>query len=288
MKDLPEDYWAKERQEERKPIELYVVVTTGIVWYLTSHDRQIIYEGETFIPANISRGRIEYNQELKTNTLDITLSTTSTQVLDLIVQGPFQPVMIWVVRIFGDQDPYEGVMVFAGKVIGISFRGISMTVTCSNQVNVFRKKFPPFKYQAHCNHFLFSRSNGYSKVACNLSKENYMLNCNATGVTNDGVTLIVPLAANKEDGYYDGGMMKWGNQWRMILSHVGETLIIYYPFITLIDAEPFGAGAYVQIYPGCDGSVDACVHKFDNLANYFGFPSIPVNNPVWTDLSTLG
>jgi len=39
--------------------------------------------------------------------------------------------------------------------------------------------------------------------------------------------------------------------------------------------EPIGPGQIGYISPGCDGQVDTCVAKFDNIDNFRGFPNVP-------------
>jgi hypothetical protein len=36
----------------------------------------------------------------------------------------------------------------------------------------------------------------------------------------------------------------------------------------------------VMVYPGCDGRIETCRDKFDNLIHFLGFPFIPDENPA--------
>jgi len=291
-KDLPVSYAEREEAESRKPIELYVILSMGMTWYVTSHGKPVTYLGEVYTPAPISRGGIDHETELKPATMDITISATTTTVLEMLVQGPLEPVSIWVIRIFADQDPVEGVIIFGGKIIGTSVLGLALKATVTNRVNLFNKKFPRFKYQVNCNHFLFSQPNDYHKWACGLDKEDWGVNAEVSMITNEGFTLrfqnLLALDVSYDDGWFNGGMVKWGNQWRMIISHEGIEIRLFYPFYTLPEGNPFEIGAAVTLYPGCDGSAGTCFRKFQNFSNFLGFPNIPISNPVITDLSLLG
>ena len=89
------------------------------------------------------------------------------------------------------------------------------------------------------------------------------------------------IGANGEaDGFYDGGFVFFSsiNDYRLILSHVGNDLTLLLPFPS--DA----AGETVRIFAGCDHTIATCKTKFDNVLNYGGFAFVPILNPFLTGL----
>ena len=78
----------------------------------------------------------------------------------------------------------------------------------------------------------------------------------------------------QEDGYFTGGHIIFGDETRTIVDHVGSIVTIMYKFKELEDNDS------VDAYPGCDGKIETCKDKFDNLLNFLGFPFIPVENPA--------
>jgi len=61
---------------------------------------------------------------------------------------------------------------------------------------------------------------------------------------------------------------------RTIVSHVGSVITINFKMIELVSTDT------VDAYPGCDGRIETCRDKYDNIANFLGFPFIPDENPA--------
>jgi hypothetical protein len=72
-----------------------------------------------------------------------------------------------------------------------------------------------------------------------------------------------------EDGFF-----------RYITSHAGNQITLIRPLRSLSDLVNSSVGeAQVTLYPGCAHTRTACKDKFNNLANFGGFPLIPSKNP---------
>ncbi|WP_323033201.1 phage BR0599 family protein [Paracoccus sp. (in: a-proteobacteria)] len=100
--------------------------------------------------------------------------------------------------------------------------------------------------------------------------------------------VTIPEAAEQPDGWFRGGVLRFGAQLGFITGHAGAVL-------TLSRAMPELAAALaapgvdpetsdplpvlVDIAPGCDLRAATCAAKFGNLANFGGFPEIPGRNP---------
>jgi hypothetical protein len=77
----------------------------------------------------------------------------------------------------------------------------------------------------------------------------------------------------------------------MILKQDGNTLYITWGIPFLEEYSPGQGSGYgysygnsygsqtVNLYPGCNKSMDHCINRFDNILNYGGFPWIPGKNP---------
>jgi hypothetical protein len=73
---------------------------------------------------------------------------------------------------------------------------------------------------------------------------------------------------------------------RYIIDHSGTQLTLIVPLSDLTeDVNDSSGDALVALYPGCDHTRETCKDKFDNLANYGGFPWIPSKNPFANSVS---
>jgi hypothetical protein len=91
------------------------------------------------------------------------------------------------------------------------------------------------------------------------------------------------------DGWYRGGVLRFGGLLGFITGHAGEVLTLSRPMSELTAAlaapetDPESGDPLpvtVDIAPGCDLRAATCALKFGNLANFGGFPEIPGRNPL--------
>ena len=50
--------------------------------------------------------------------------------------------------------------------------------------------------------------------------------------------------------------------------------------ITILTPALLAVGRVLATYPGCDGTWNTCINKFNNWKNYGGQPWIPIKNPM--------
>ena len=75
------------------------------------------------------------------------------------------------------------------------------------------------------------------------------------------------------DGWLNAGELIIGTERRLILTHIGNALLLNYPF------RRISIGDEITMFAGClHNSVD-CLNKFNNGDNFLGFEYIPYINP---------
>jgi hypothetical protein len=94
-----------------------------------------------------------------------------------------------------------------------------------------------------------------------------------TIAAQSGMDITIAIAADKPDGFYNGGMLIQGTTYKYISAHVGSLITLGRLF------NPLVIGSSAQLVAGCDRTMDDCLDKFDNLDNFGGFPFIPTINP---------
>jgi uncharacterized phage protein (TIGR02218 family) len=133
-----------------------------------------------------------------------------------------------------------------------------------------RRRVPTITGGRLCPHILYDRN-------CRVVKDDFKLVSTVTYVSGRIVRIVEP---------YPDGFAKWGE-----LKHVlsGES-------VTVMDQTTTGSGPYtvhitvqlpingvqvghqVELYAGCAHTIAACRTKFDNVANFGGFPNMPFIN----------
>ena len=132
-------------------------------------------------------------------------------------------------------------------------------------------------------------------------------------LSDDGLTLTVPEAANRPNGFFEGGFLTVfghygmfgssgdgffprvvpvgqgyggtgqaastvdGGHRRTIITHVGATLTLQVPIPPGDYTTEYSKR--VSLFSGCDGALDTCTSKFSNTRRYGGYPFIPIKDP---------
>lgn len=162
-----------------------------------------------------------------------------------------------------------------------------------------------------CGHTLYDEATcrvdpGASEAAVRLPK--WREDGFATSVSADGVTLVVPEAANRPDGWFVHGMvlvepaydqagaLHWprtkgqyptGINWavpqggirRSVVAQSGTTLTLATPVLAQLQLP-----ARVSLYAGCDKTKATCQAKFGNYPCFGGYPYQPTQNPFETGI----
>jgi len=266
MKDVSADYIAKEEAAKRKPLELYKIWVGSTYWYYTNGDVAVVFDGQTYNPATISRGSSEYNSQLDVNVMKIQFSRVTEPLVQYIAQNPIDITWIEVSRLFRDQSPLEKSVIFIGQIKSVSFRGLSAEAECVGFEHFLKMPIPVWRYQTTCNHKLFDSE-------CAKVKVDYKVTATIT-LDATKTKLTSATFGNYAAGYFIYGLVEFGSESRTIIAHSGNTITIAYKMVNLVDNNT------VDIYPGCDGRIETCRDKYDNIVNYLGFPWIPEENPA--------
>ena len=267
MKDVSDDYIAKEEASERLPVELYHIWHDGGGhWYYTSGDISVTYSGAKYEPASLERSQVTYDSTLGVVTMEIKTSYLTDTVLEYISINPVEILWVSVMKLHREQSPLEADVVFIGQIKDVSFKGANAAVNCVGFEYFLKQVIPRRRYQLTCNHQLFDD-------CCSLVKEDYKIEAT---ITLDGTQTILSSAtfALQDDNYFTAGSVDFGVDSRTIVNHSGADITLIYK---IKDLE---GGDTVNVYPGCDRRLETCRDKFDNIINSLGFLFIPTENPA--------
>lgn len=269
MKTQTDEFYAKEYATERKPVEIYKLWTTGgSAWYYTSGDITVTYDGHDYVPAPLKRGATQFDSSLDVSTLDITVARVGDPVPEYISSNPVDVVWIEVSLLFRDQTPYEKSVIFYGQIKNVVVRGVQAEVKCVGFEYYLKQPIPTRRYTPNCNWRPFDAN-------CKLSGELYKLTTSfVLDPTGLKLTSNALSGESSIEGYFTRGYIVSGEVKRMIADHKGNVIWIRYPISGASGEVTF------DVYPGCDGKIETCRDKFNNVVNFFGFPYIPLDNPT--------
>ncbi|MEI4196588.1 phage BR0599 family protein [Roseovarius sp. E0-M6] len=269
---------------EGRPYFLYQFMEDAQVWRFTS--RAATWSstgsgGETFPwePAAVAHGEVVQTSEIERGRLELTWPLSHPFARRFLAPMGPTPVTLTIFR-GHEQVPGETVAHWKGRVVGAEVEGQRILLQAESVFSTLRRAGVRAKYQRLCRHALYGRG-------CGLDIALYW----QSGVVSasSGPVVTVPAVADQSDGWFRGGVLRFGPQLGFITGHAGDTLILSRPMPELAAAlatpetdpdtgDPLPV--QVGIAPGCDLRAATCAGKFGNLANFGGFPEIPGRNPL--------
>lgn len=256
-----------EREEsvfQGQPFELYWFEAAEGTWRLTSGDKVRSLAGQDYTPVPMRRTQLGKGSEQKTNTMTVTLPRDHAIGQLFIGFLPAAPVSLVVYRGHEGEAEDQVHVKFTGTVLNAAF-GEDCELNCAPEEHILRQRIPRARYQTPCPKIIYS-------AACGVDPEDFKTEAALTAVSGDVISAAEFGA--QADGWFTNGYLEWGEYRRMIIRHAGNDLTLIVPVSGL------EAGAAVIAHPGCARTyVPACIGKFSNGPNFWGFPWIPKRNP---------
>ncbi len=258
--------------------DLYTItLKSGTVLRYTTWDTNLVVQGNTFLtgPPHIARSAIEEKLGMDVATLEVTIEASLTDtlngvpVLQAIGQGLFDGAGFRIDRLFMDSKSVQiGTVVrfsgFIGQVEELTRSAAKITVNAATAY--LNLQLPSIILQPGCTNTLFDPRCGLSKAAFANN-----LTVQAGSSANKLIT-----ASAQQDTYFDNGQLVFTsgpNNGLVKAIRQFSAGVIY--FNSPLPFAP-NAGDSFTAYPGCDKTQATCSSpKFNNLANFEGFPYVP-------------
>jgi len=251
--------------QDGSPEELYLFVTGTLRHAYTNSRSVIVYGGDSYLPAQITRGKIVHTADIGRREL-IVRCPVSLAVAAMYLPGA--PSKLTEVRIYRRHildGAAEYAAVWRGEVRSMRPRGMEAEIVCGQGR---RRTGLRGNYAIPCRHALYGEG-------CGADKSLFVYAGTSASVI--GSTVVVPGASLKPDGWYNGGLLVWGEQSRLVVKHSGDILQL------LVHVPGLAGGQPVSIYPGCDHSHAVCRDKFARDYYHGGFPWFTADNPFTGD-----
>jgi uncharacterized phage protein (TIGR02218 family) len=265
--------------EDANVIELYTFTFGAVTDRFTSFNREVTFDGFTWLPTQIAHSAVQASVEDAINELKITVPQDNVIAQQYIANVPGRIGSVRVERGHFDDPAEETVLLFDGFIAQVQFDGeITATMTCKPATNVFKRSGPRFTYQGICNHVLYDARCKVLRTGDPAGE--FTFTGTVIGVSGNDID-VSGVSGNGAD-WAVGGFVKapagGDDDARLVLAQSGDTLTLLLPFSIPVIATS------VDVLAGCTHDLAICESKFDNVINYGGFPYVPRKNPFNTRL----
>ncbi len=249
----------------------------GTNFYCTNSDVQFAYNGNTFLANSVLVDGLKYKAAvgLEVDQQRITVSALSTDTiggvpfLQALRDGAFDGCEIERDRVFFSDKIggtlVGGVMLFKGRLGTIDNIGrTTAELTVNSDLVLLDIDMPRNLYQPTCVHTLYDSG-------CTLSKGSFSF----SGVVGGGSTVNTIFWSGASLNYQQGTItftsgVNSGVTATVVSAVAGSSLTLAYP----LQNAPT-AGDTFSVAFGCDHTQVTCKNKFNNAANFRGFPYVP-------------
>jgi uncharacterized phage protein (TIGR02218 family) len=247
----------------------------------TSYEDSLSFASIAYAPAAFEHGAEDQKLKLDKETLELTTWDFPGNPIRKILDQSLEAVLwcdVWEVSV---TNPNDGTaeLIFGGEVRDLQADGKKWTVNLDPFGRLLDQPFPRLYYQKPCNTYLFS-------AKCGLSKAAFKWSGTIASITDTTVDIThgtgMPDPSTFDAAYFSGGFIEVGtagnferrtiNQW-LRLTGGNLRVVLLRPLRNAVVGESIGA------WPNCNGDINICISRFNNLANFRGFAYIPVNNP---------
>ncbi|HKV95771.1 MAG TPA: DUF2163 domain-containing protein [Candidatus Angelobacter sp.] len=268
--------WLQTATEIRMADLYTVTLKSGTTLRYTTWDTNLVVLGNTFLtgPPNIERSAIEEKIGMDVATLELTIEASLSDLVNdvpifqAIGQGLFDGAGFRIDRLFLDSNSNQtGTVVrfsgFIGQVEELTRSTAKLTVNAATAY--LNMQLPSILLQPGCTNTLFD-------PRCGLLKTSFAdnLTVQAGSTVNKLIT-----TSGRPDTYFDNGQLIFtsganNGLVKAIRQFIGGVIFFNSPL-------PFvpNAGDAFTAYPGCDKTQTTCTAKFNNLANFEGYPYVP-------------
>ena len=247
---------------------------TALTW--TNVDEPVTYNGATFSSTGPLVQGLKYKASvgLEVDKQQITISARPTDLiagnpaLQAIREGAFDGATVQRDRVFLTAiggTVIGGVTLFHGRVSTVDNVGrTSAQLTVASDLVILDYDMPRNLYAATCSHTLYDSG-------CGVIRGTY----SATGTVGVGSTPTTILTGAAAAGHAQGSIVFTSGANANLRATVksvspGYSLTLMYP----LPAPPATGDGFTVAF-GCDHTRGTCQSKFNNLANFRGFPFVP-------------
>ncbi len=287
----PPEYFGEEQSPHLSAAYAYVIQhDDGTQQYFTGTDQIIVMENiptavvpagtATFLPGQIQHGKITSNDRFENRGVTMSITSEDQRLRRFFTMAAAVKLKAWIIRI--SQERLEGTVDFtknaliveSGILAKFGFSGMVVSCELTPEPYFVDRSIPRFFCEKTCNHPLYG-------PGCNLDKEDWKFATKILSVDRAERLIVVEgQKADVDENWFQAGHFKhdvtklfFAIAWS---EHVGPDtrlkLAYWHPELAI--------NSTLTAYAGCRHTVEDCAGKFENEANFGGFPFVPNRNPV--------
>lgn len=243
----------------------YFKFTVGASLYRwNSSARSLTLSGDgTYAPYPIALSEPEHGRD--SSSMRCRISVPRDNAVALLFRQAIPDTQIPVTVTMKHTADAEAVGAWSGTVLSCEWRESEASLLCELNLAKIKRLGLRQRFQPTCNLQLYSDR-------CGVDRADFKTTATVSAV--NGLAVTVTGLPSVADGYYAGGYVQAADGTRrFIAAHAAGVLTLLVPF------ESLAVSASLDVYAGCDHAQETCREKFDNIANFFGFFTLPGRNP---------
>lgn len=250
--------------EDSRPRDGYVFELPLVTYRFTSGTRPLVIDGQRFRPETIRRGSIKLSTgDGSPGELEIEIIATHPLVRSLLsTQSPSADVTVYRQQLTSGEHE----LAWTGRIVATRCSGRVATMLVVQSIDrALTRRIPTITVGRDCAHVLYDSR-------CTINRNLFRIDTTVALANGRDVTVA------SIDGHPDQ-WAQFGELWHVasgerisITSQIGTALQIHMPL-------SMQAGDAVQVYAGCDHTIETCRTKFANHLNFGGIPDLPRSNP---------
>ena len=244
--------------QDAQPAELYTITTPNTVYYLTSHDTDVLFGSQVYSASTISRDNAAIAQSSNPKPLTLSVALNHPLAVELLGGVPQRDVRVQIaVYMFRSGAVRQ---LWDGHVIDVAANGINLKLNVPSKLDdYFSVQLPIVENMAQCQHALYD-------AGCTLQRSLFVVNTTVASVS--GTTIgLASVGGNPDNWSQYGELVRVADgERRTVTAQVSGVVTADVAFRTL------NVGDAVQLFAGCDHTVQTCRDKFNNVVNFGGNP----------------
>lgn len=269
---------------------LTITLKSGTVLRYCSWDTNLTVSSVLYSATGLKfkRGRVRNTIGVEVDSMDLTLYAGPTDLIGSetyftqLRNGALDGARIKIDKTF---MPTAGVTtagsisVFSGRISSSKFGRTEVNISVVSDLILLNVQMPRNVYQPPCLFTLYDDdmlSQGQPAIGCRALKSSFV----AFGAISVGVstttTLSAAMSAVFDTGWFDLGYIIFttgvnaGQKRTVKTFNTDGTIVLTNPLLSVPNLLDI-----FEAYPGCDHSRTTCETKFNNIANFRGFPYVP-------------
>lgn len=248
-----------------------ITLEDGTIHGYTDFDSAITVGGVTYVPApGLQKVRMTLTPNSEVSSQELSSSWVDAPESDLL-GGKFDSAEIEVSWASWANPSYGSFKVFLGKLGEVSWSDVGFKADVFSNMKDLERNIGEV-FTANCRHRLYSQDSVGGIGFCGVNEASFKQTGSISSIQKQRWRFNI--STSSTSGYYSGGKIKFTSGLNSgltysIKSHSGSTVDLFLPTSFIV-----AAGDTFEIFAGCDKTVDTCINKFNNVANFGGFPHI--------------